>query len=66
MEIDFTGAQTLVATIRFWKDRGVDFYVARLESLRAQQAIEKYGILPLLVAGQTFHSVDEAMRRIST
>jgi sulfate permease, SulP family len=66
MEIDFTGAQTLAATIRFWKDRGVDFYVARLESLRAQQAIEKYNILPLLAAGRTFHSVDEAMRRLGT
>ena len=25
MEIDFTGAQTLVATIRFWNNRGVAF-----------------------------------------
>jgi MFS superfamily sulfate permease-like transporter len=65
VEIDFTGAQTLVATIRFWKDRGVDFHVARLESLRAQHALEKYGVLPLLVAGKTFQSVDETMRRIS-
>jgi SulP family sulfate permease len=65
IEIDFTGAQALIATIRFWNDRGVSFYVARLESFRAQQAIEKYGILPLLGAAQTFHSVDEAIRRIS-
>ncbi len=65
VEIDFTGAQTLIATIRFWNDRGVDFYVARLESLRAQQTMEKYGILPLLGAAQTFHSVDEAIRQIS-
>ncbi len=65
VEIDFTGAQALIATIRFWNDRGVVFYVARLESLRAQQAMEKYGILPLLGAAQTFHSVDEALRRIS-
>jgi MFS superfamily sulfate permease-like transporter len=65
VEIDFTGAQALIATIRFWNDRGVSFYIARLESLRAQQAMEKYGILPLLGAAQTFHSVDEAMRHIS-
>jgi SulP family sulfate permease len=64
VEIDFTGAQALIATIRFWNDRGVRFYIARLESLRAQQAMEKYGILPLLGAAQTFHSVDEAMRHI--
>jgi SulP family sulfate permease len=65
IEIDFTGAQALIATIRFWNDRGIDFYVARLESVRAQQAMEKYGILPLLGAAQTFHSVDEAIRDIS-
>jgi MFS superfamily sulfate permease-like transporter len=64
VEIDFTGAQALIATIQFWKDRGVGFYIARMESLRAQQAVEKYGILPLLGAAQTFHSVDEAMRKI--
>lgn len=64
IEIDFTGAQALVATIRFWNDRGIDFYVARLESFRAQQAMEKYGILPLLGAAQTFYSVDEVIRRI--
>jgi sulfate permease, SulP family len=65
IEIDFTGAQALIATIHFWNDRGVGFYIARLESFRAQQAMEKYGILPLLGAAQTFHSVDEAIRRIS-
>jgi len=65
VEIDFTGAQTLIATIHFWNDRGVAFYVTRLESLRAQQAIEKYDVLPLLGAAQTFHSVDDAMRHIS-
>jgi sulfate permease, SulP family len=65
VEIDFTGAQTLIATIHFWNDRGVAFYVTRLESLRAQQAIEKYDVLPLLGAAQTFHSVDDALRHIS-
>ena len=64
VEIDFTGAQALIATVRFWNARGVAFYIARLESLRAQQAIEKYDILPLLGEAQTFQSVDEAVRRI--
>jgi SulP family sulfate permease len=64
VEIDFTGAQTLIAAIRFWNDRGAGFYIARLESLRAQQVVEKYSILPILGAGRTFHSVDEAMRWI--
>ena len=64
VEIDFTGAQALIATIQFWDNRGAKFYIARLESLRAQQAIEEYGILPLLGEAQTFHSVDETIRRI--
>jgi SulP family sulfate permease len=65
MEIDFTGAQTLIAAIRFWNDRGVGFYIARLESVRAQRAMKRYAILPLLGAAQTFHSVDEAVRSIN-
>jgi len=63
-EIDFTGAQVLIATICFWKDRGMEFYVARLESVRAQRAMERYDILPLLGGDRTFHSVDEAIRQI--
>ena len=61
VELDFSGAQALSDLIRAWKDKGAVFYVARLESLRAQQAFEKFAILPLLAHGKTFPSVADAV-----
>jgi len=63
LELDFTGAQILGEIIQFWKDRRVDFYIARLESVRAQQALETFGILALLGEHRVFHSVDDAIRQ---
>lgn len=63
LELDFTGAQILGEIIKFWKDRSVDFYIARLESVRAQQALEKFGISALLGERRIFHSVDDAVRQ---
>jgi hypothetical protein len=37
--------------------------VARLESLRAQQAFVRFGILPLLAHGKTYTSVADAVRQ---
>jgi hypothetical protein len=51
--------------IQDWKSQGVAFYVARLESLRAQQAFEKFGVLPLLGQQRLFHSVDDAVRSLN-
>lgn len=64
VELDFSGAQILYEIIRFWKDQHVDFYIARLESLRAQRALEKFGISALLGERHVFHSVDDAIRQI--
>lgn len=61
VELDFSGAQALSELIRAWRDKGAVFYVARLESLRAEQAFEKFGILPLLVHAKTFSSVADAV-----
>jgi hypothetical protein len=44
----------------------VIFAVARLESLRAQQALLRFGILDLLGKDRIFHSVDEAIRALAT
>jgi SulP family sulfate permease len=66
MEIDYSGAQILEALIRCWRDRGVSIYIARLESLRAQRAFEKFGILELIGEQRIFHSVDDAMKQIPT
>lgn len=64
VELDFTGAQVLSEMIRYWKDRRVDFYIARLESLRAQQALERFGISTLLGERRVVHSVDDAVRQV--
>jgi SulP family sulfate permease len=64
-ELDFSGARMLEAEICAWKSRQVDFYIARLESIRAQQALERFGIMTLLGEQCIFHSVDDVIRRIS-
>jgi SulP family sulfate permease len=64
-ELDFSGARMLEAEITAWKSQQVDFYIARLESVRAQQALERFGIMALLGEQRIFHSVDEVIRRIS-
>jgi MFS superfamily sulfate permease-like transporter len=66
VELDYSAAQMLSGLIGEWKDKGVTFYVARLESVRAHKAFETFGILPLLGGKRTFHSVDEAIRYIQS
>ncbi len=62
VEIDFTAAQILSDAVAACRSTGVDFSIARLESTRAQQAIERFGIDELLAARHPFHSVEEAIR----
>jgi sulfate permease, SulP family len=62
VEIDFTAAQILSDAIAACRSTGVDFSIARLESIRAQQAIERFGIDELLATRHPFHSVEEAIR----
>ena len=62
VEIDFTAAQILSDTIDACRGLGVGFAIARLESERAQQAIDKFGIDALIETGSPFHSVEEAIR----
>lgn len=62
VEIDFTAAQILSDTIKACNSLGIGFAIARLESARAQEAIEKFGIDALLESGHQFHSVEEAVR----
>jgi len=63
-EIDFTAAQTLRDLIRACEASGVTVAVARLESLRAQAAFERFGIHDVLPRDRIFHSVDEAVRAL--
>src|SRR5579863_568371 len=62
VEIDFTAAQVLTEIIRQCHADGVDFAIARLESLRAQEALARFGIEAMLGPDRQFHSVEEAVR----
>ena len=62
VEIDFTAAQVLTDLIRRCHADGVDFAIARLESIRAQAAMTRFGIEALLGPDHQFHSVEEAIR----
>jgi len=62
VEIDFTAAQILSDTITACHAAAIDFAIARLESARAQDAIERFGIKQLLGSDHLFQSVEEAIR----
>jgi SulP family sulfate permease len=64
-EIDFTAAQELRDLFRECRTRGVTVAVARLESLRAQDAFERFGLFDVLPRDRVFHSVDEAVRALA-
>jgi len=60
VEIDYSAARALREAIRACRARGVDFAVARLESVRAQKAFEKFGVMATLGPERVFHSVHDA------
>lgn len=64
VEVDFSGAQVLLSMIEQWKLQGVSFYIARLESVRAQRALESFGILKQMGEQKVFHSVSDAVSQI--
>ncbi|MEY9672815.1 SulP family inorganic anion transporter [Bradyrhizobium elkanii] len=64
IEIDFTAAQALRDLFRECCDDGVTVAVARLESERAQDAFERFGLYEVLPRDHVFRSVDEAVRTL--
>jgi SulP family sulfate permease len=66
VEIDFTAAQVLIQLFGECRDQGVTVALARLESVRAQEAFERFGIYEVLHRDHVFHSVDEAVRKLGT
>jgi sulfate permease, SulP family len=64
VEIDFTAAQVLADLIRRCHADDVDFAIARLESIRAQEAMARFGINELLCPDRQFQSVEEAVRAL--
>ena len=65
VEIDFTAAQMLLELIAECRRQNVTLAVARLESTRAQQAFERFGIYAVLPRDHVFHSVDQAVRKLA-
>ena len=65
VEIDFTAAQVLTDLIRRCHADGVDFAIARLESVRALDAMTRFGICEQLGTDHLFQSVDEAIKALS-
>jgi MFS superfamily sulfate permease-like transporter len=64
VEIDFTAAQILRDLIRKCHSGGIDFAIARLESIRAQDAMVRFGIDALLGPDRQFQSVEEAVQAL--
>jgi SulP family sulfate permease len=62
--IDYTGAQTMIATIVRLRERDIDVVLARLESSRAAGDARRGGLLEALGEGHVFHSVEEAVRAL--
>jgi MFS superfamily sulfate permease-like transporter len=64
VDIDFTAGQILTDLIRTCRADGVDFAIARLESVRAQEAMSRFGIRELLGPDHLFQSVEEAIKAL--
>lgn len=62
VEIDFTAAEALSDAIARAHALGVDVAVARLESVRAQAALARFGVLEQLGPNHVFRSVEDAIR----
>jgi sulfate permease, SulP family len=60
--IDFTAAQVLRELDRECRRDGVVLVLARLESVRAQEALARFHIDELLRPDRMYHSVEEAIR----
>lgn len=61
-QIDFTAAATLREIIRRCHANNIDFAIARLESVRAQEAMRRLQLDAVLGDGRIFRSVEEAVK----
>jgi SulP family sulfate permease len=64
VEIDFTAGQALLDLLRECREAGATVAIARLESTRAQQAFERFGLYAEIPRDHIFRSVDEAVRTL--
>ena len=61
VEIDYSAAEVLAHVIGHCRAAGLSFAIARLQSLRGQHALERFGILESLGQDRVFRSVQEAI-----
>jgi MFS superfamily sulfate permease-like transporter len=61
VEIDFTASTILSDVIDRARAAGVQFAVARLESVRAQKAFDRFGLTEKIGRDHIFHSVADAV-----
>jgi MFS superfamily sulfate permease-like transporter len=61
VDIDFTAAESLRAVVQACQAAGVGFAIARLESVGAQGALARLGLLDLIGADHVFESVAGAV-----
>jgi sulfate permease, SulP family len=64
LDIDFTAAEVLRDLIGICHADGIAVAIARLESVRAQQAIVRFHLDELLGQGHIFHSVEQAIQAL--
>jgi SulP family sulfate permease len=64
-DIDFTAAQALIDILDHCRMANIRFAVARLESARAHEAFNRFGILDELGPQGLFHSVDDAVNQLA-
>jgi len=65
VEIDFTAATVLSGVITAARAAGLEFAIARLESVRAQDAFGRLGIDAALGKGRIFQTVEAAVTALS-
>ena len=63
--IDYTAAGVLADVVRRCHSQKVDFAVARLESIRAEESFRSFSLMELIGADRIFRSVEEAVRALN-
>jgi MFS superfamily sulfate permease-like transporter len=64
VEIDYTAAQVLVSLLRECHEQEIVFAMARLESVRAQEALTRFHIHEVLQPDRLFRSVEQAIHAL--
>jgi MFS superfamily sulfate permease-like transporter len=65
VEIDFTAAHALCAVVESCREKGAEFAVARLESTRARQSFDRFGVMQMIGSSHNFRSVQEAVDELA-